>query len=323
MDVNSEQVLIIYSASATSAEDLAAAQGAIRSFVRTHLPVQVRPRLFDIPQGAAPGSTLGTELSEVLRASIGAVVFIDDLRPNVAYEVGFFHGQRRTVLLLTRAPVDSVWTAISDLAGAALASLDRQDLHTAVHQYLTRLYDDLGLVEPFPSTALPTRSSNYLNKVDEQSALNSLCQEGGPWGATLKVSSWQPIDIHLGNNILPGARFRLILRSLQPGADFNIYHRVLFSDREGIRRRMWLGLTSRKYVTRMTSEERILPAQALTAEWRMFVGRFQDLLRLGAVLGSGPPEFLETVRFRAGISTTAPKPVSAYEVGYLSYSGID
>ena len=97
------------------------------------------PLVFNIPNAAAPGATLGTELTRELHNSIGAVVFVDDLRPNVAYELGFFHGQGRSVLLLTRSPLDSVWMSISDLAGAALADLSRTQMVAAVHGYLERL----------------------------------------------------------------------------------------------------------------------------------------------------------------------------------------
>jgi hypothetical protein len=90
MSRNSEQILIIHSVNSTSQEDIDAVQNAIRTFSSTaKKDVRVEPRVFEIPHGAAPGATLSTELSEQLIASTGAVVFVDDLRPNVAYEMGF------------------------------------------------------------------------------------------------------------------------------------------------------------------------------------------------------------------------------------------
>src|ERR1700741_52527 len=135
MDKNAERILIVYAVASTDPAELITVQEAISHFKRDDSTVRTIPVVFGVPAGAAPGATLGTELSEELRSCVGAVIFVDDLRPNVAYELGFFHGQGRTVLLLSHGQVEAVWTAISDLAGAALISVDRVDLTVGIHAY--------------------------------------------------------------------------------------------------------------------------------------------------------------------------------------------
>src|SRR2546422_8424903 len=144
MDKNTERILVVHSVPNTEPTALRDVEEAIRTFERRDSSVRTEPLVFGVPTGAAPGATLGTELTQELRACIGAIVFVDDLRPIVAYELGFFHGRGRTVLLLTYRPVDAAWTSISDLAGAALCSVESSSLEPAIHSYLNRLYDELS-----------------------------------------------------------------------------------------------------------------------------------------------------------------------------------
>lgn len=112
-----EQVLIVYSLAGTQGTDLTEAKNAIANYSHAASNLRMSARVFEIPGGAGAGTTLGAELTRELRTSLGAVVFADDLRPNVVYELGFFHGRGARVLLLTRRPIDTFWLEISDLAG--------------------------------------------------------------------------------------------------------------------------------------------------------------------------------------------------------------
>jgi len=316
MSRNSEQILIIHSVNGTSEEDLHATKKAIRDFSSAaNKDVKVEPRVFQIPHGAAPGATLSTELSEQLTASIGAVVFVDDLRPNVVYEMGFFHGQGRTVLLLTRQSIDSIWTTISDLAGAAVASLDK-DIETVITLYLKRLYDDISHVKMQSSFPLPSKDTNYLNRLepaDEQDARFT----DGACGKSVTIDTWGPNDFNVGINLFAGAKFVLMLRADVASADYTVYFRVRYSNRHGGRGTIWLGLSSVYRVAGLTYAERTFPAQAATTKWRILQAEFDDLLRKGFVLGSCSVDYIEKVRFRAG--SKRQQKSHPIEFGYMSF----
>jgi hypothetical protein len=318
VDKNVEQILIIYSTAGTPKNELHSVRDAINGFSRPDSTVRTSGLIFEVPAAAAPGSTLGSELTSQLRSSVGAVVFVNDLRPNVAYELGFFHGQGRPVLLVTPGRVDSVWTAISDLAGAALVSLEHQELTIAVHAYLERLYTELGLVAPWPLPELPSKATNLLNSV---STLNGNLQvkvhEGGPFGNFLRIDSWEPTDIPVDLNLTSAASFKVVLRAAVTGSDFSIYFRVLFADRKGIRRRAWLGLSSSRRSVGLEAFERNLPAERATQQWRLLSANFNDLLIRGLVLGAGPVEHLDQIRFRAGTRNSS----GSIEIGFVDVIG--
>ena len=320
MDRNRERILLVHSVNETDPAELRTVQKAIRDFRRADSSVRAEPVVFAVPSGAAPGATLGTELTEDLRSCVGAVVFVDDLRPNVAYELGFFHGRGRTVLLLAHHNVDSVWTSISDLAGAALLSIDRIDLQTVVHSYLNRLYEELASVSAWPSPELPSAERNLLAQLPELQNAAGLHQ-GGEWGPFLRVEAWGGIDLDLGLNLLPGAGFKIVLRALHHGGDYSVYFRTRFPDRNGSRQRIWLGLTSRRRASGLRSDERTFPAQTPTTNWQILTGRFQDLLDRGYVFASGPAFYLERMRLRAG--TPGETTASPIDLGFVEIVGVD
>jgi hypothetical protein len=317
---NQEQILIIYSVEGTASDDLSVVKESIRNFSKSNPAVRVKPAIFEIPQGSAPGATLGTELANELTFSIGAVVFVDDLKPNVAYELGFFHGQGRTVLLLTRKRVDSIWFSISDLAGAALSYLDEVDIETAVHSYLDRLYNEMSLVKSWPTLPLPSAEMNLL-KDFKKTNQDAKFIDDGPYGTSLTINSWSALDFPIGYNVLPGAKFMLMLRASAQGAEYTIYFLVRFSDRFGVCRTTWLGLTSYYRVAGLTHAERTFPAQKATEDWRVLRAEYDQLLKHGFILGTNSVEFIEKMRFRAGRRNEAtPVPI---EVGFLSIIGVD
>jgi hypothetical protein len=322
VDDNVEQVLIVYSVTGTPAADIEAAERATEAFRldRPIGPVRVEADTFRIPEAAAPATALSAELKERMDGCIGAIVFVDDLKPNVAYELGYFHGRGRHVLLVTRRDVDETWREMSDLAGAALAHLERVDLSDAVPEYLTRLYlRDLPSVSPVPLLALPTTNDNLLAR-DELSAEFPLTN--GPYGPSLHVTEYEPpIDVPVHRNVLPGARVRVLLRAPEGVADFSIYADVRFQNRERRRRHIWLGVTSLRRDMWITRFERQFPARSATGDWQLLSLELTDLLSRGFLLGASGPDFLRRLRFRAG--ARGRRPIEPFEVGYVGISGID
>lgn len=71
MDKNAERILIVYAVANTDPVELNTVEEAIRRFKREDSTVRTSPVIFGIPPGAAPGATLGTELSEELRSCVG------------------------------------------------------------------------------------------------------------------------------------------------------------------------------------------------------------------------------------------------------------
>ena len=320
MDRNSERILIVHAVSSTDPVEIDTVRNAVKSFSRIDSSVRTEPIVFEIPSGTSPGATLASALTEELRACVGAVIFVDDLRPNVAYELGFFHGQGRTVLLLAHRQVDSVWTSISDLAGASLIAIDRIDITTAIHNYLNRLYDELGSTPAWALAELPSRKRNLLGEVDELRS-SAAFRMDGEWGPFLELDSWNPVNFDVGVNLFPAAGFKVVLRAMQHGADYSIYFRVRFSDRAGDRRRAWLGLTSRRSVSGLDAEERTLPAHAPTLAWQMLTGRFQEVLNRGQLHGVSAPYFLESIRIRAGIAGQSQ--AKSIQIGFIEIIGVE
>lgn len=315
-----EQILIVYSVGGTQPNDRAEAEAAIDAYTHAASNLRVKSHVFEIPAGAAPGAALGTELTRQLHSSLGAVVFVDDLRPNVVYELGFFHGRGATVLLLTRQPIDTFWLAMSDLAGFSLAQLNNTDIPTAVNQYLTRLYEDSAHVPVWRLLPAPTPQTNLLTQLPNVSRLSQF-RAAGVFGGSLEIAEWDGLNIPLQLNLLSNASFEILVRSPHPDAEFTVYFHVRLADRYGDRRQVWLGLTSTRRTVLMRREERTVPMQAPAAGWCILAGTFEDLLRIGSMLGSGPVDYVDQVRFRAGRPNQS-NPV-AIEVGYLAIIGRD
>lgn len=227
MDINTERILVVHSVASTPSNQLEEVANAVRTFARTDSSVRTEPLIFDVPTGAAPGATLGSELTRELRSCIGAVVFVDDLRPNVAYELGFFHGRGRTVLLLTDRNVDAAWVSISDLAGAAVHRVNDTSLRPVVHSYLNRLYNELSTMQPWPLSQIPSTGDNLIGKLPDLRN-EGVFHEGGEWGPFLRISSWSGIDLPVGFNLLANARFKPdAARSSANGRLFSVLSRSL------------------------------------------------------------------------------------------------
>jgi hypothetical protein len=144
------------------------------------------------------------------------------------------------------------------------------------------------------------------------------------FGEAMRVETWGGVVFGVGQNLTPQAGFKIVLRNIDLHSTYSIYFRVRFRDSASRRQTIALGLTSNQEVIGFESNERNLPAQAATAEWRMLTGRFAELLSLGQILGSHGPEHLEKVRVRAGDYQPDPfAKVGAYEIGYFELNGLD
>jgi hypothetical protein len=180
-----------------------------------------------------------------------------------------------------------------------MASLDNEDVETVITLYLKRLYVDISCVKMQSSFPLPSRDSNYLNKLVPASDQETRFADG-PYGKCITIDSWEHTDFDIGANLFPGAKFVLAFRADVASADYTVYFRVRYPDRDGNRRTIWLGLSSAYRVAGCTYAERTFPAQAATTECRILQAEFDDLLRKGFVLGSCSVDYIEKMRFRAG-----------------------
>lgn len=323
-------VLIIYSVAKTDGAHKDAVVSAVNEYrrpdIRPDRPpdpqrfVRTLAKVFEIPAGAPPGTTLATELTRELKICVGAIAFVDDLRPNIAYELGFFHGKGAPVLLLTtRAPTQS-WRRLSDLAGAALARFGPDTITRTVHGYLDRLFDYLERVDTWPNFSLPRSSYNLL--MDEEVELVGKKFDSQPdaaFGRIVSIDLWdKPLDLLINKRLSPEARFSVALRS-PAEAPYSVYFEVAFHDAHGQDRNVWLGLSSWLRRADFRNDERNLPADPASKQWRYLTGTFSALLQQ-AYLHKVRNITLRRVRFRAGDPhSTTP---SRVEIGYVDILGL-
>lgn len=321
-----EQVLIVYSVKGTPPNLIAEAEKAISDYKLASslvASVVVKPLVFKVPKAAAPGASLGGELTTQLNNSLGAIVFLDDLRPNVSYELGFFHGQGKAVLLVTNREVEEVWKAISDLAGCALLCLKHDTLSSGVESYLDTIYENVSRAPRYPAPELPLSSRNMLEEISRGARVNISLRDSD-FGKSLDISTWGGVIFDVDYGLLPNAKFKMALRARESDSMYSIYFRVRYLDQLGNRKKFQLGLTSNRSKTAFESNERTIPSQPLTKEWRFLSGSFSELFRIGHVFGVQHVEHLELVRVRAGeYWRTIDERVPAYELGYFEIVGID
>lgn len=314
-----EQILIVHSVEGTLPDDLQQAQEAISFFSRVSSSVKATPLIFKIPAGVAPGVMLPTELYEQLSYSIGAIVFVDDLKPNITYELGFFHGQGRRVLLITKKPINDFWLATSDLAGAPLAMISEgRTIKDHVEEYLTRLYDDLALADLWESISFPSAKSNIINTIIERIDPRKLIDS--EFGKSLSINQWSKYDVHIEKNVLPDAKFIIILRAKKPRSLYSIYFHVKYSDKSAEKKEVWIGLSSVKRMINFQSDERLVPSENATRDWLVIQGSFEQLFKRSSILGKIIIESIHSIRFRAGSRDDQNN--SDIEIGYLNIIGL-
>lgn len=314
-----EQILIVYSVKGTLTGDLEEAQKAVESFKRVGSTVEVKPHVFKIPDGSAPGATLASELYGNLIRSIGAIVFVDDLRPNIAYELGFFHGQGRLVLLMTKKNIEDIWLTITDLAGTSLARIDKFSIEDYVTKYLNRLYDDLAFSELWESTLFPNKDRNLINKfakkIDQKHIVDT------DFGKGIRINDWKKLDFDIGRNLLPNSKFVIVLRAKKIDSLYSIYFRIKYSDTSVMKKNIWIGLSSVKKMANIQSDERLVPSKNATVDWTIIQGSFSELFKKSFILDKIEIESLNSIRLRAG--SNADQKNSDIEIGYMNIIGLE
>jgi nucleoside 2-deoxyribosyltransferase len=282
--------------------------------------VRTRPVEFKIPAGAAAGKALNGELVAKLRCCVGAIAFVDDMRPNIAYELGFFHGMGRPVLLLSSTAPGPAWSSISDLAGSAIAQFTEEDLTQLIHEYLDDLFLKLELVETWPTYTFPHKRHNLLS----QSAFELHCDHmevtsKGPYGRLVRIFDWEhPLNIRINKRLSDKARFKVAIRSPHNG-HFAVYFELAFQDTDGKPKQVWLGLSSWLARADYRNDERNIPTDPASHDWRFVTGTFAGLERQGH-LGMMENVSLKRVRFRAGEPSDNER--CTIEIGYLEINGL-
>jgi hypothetical protein len=344
MEKIEEQIFVIYSCGKTDKRDIDDIEKTIENFknyleeIRKKesclegLKVNPKSKRYEIPQGSDPGRTTASDIKECIESSIGAIAFLDDLRANVAYEIGYFHGQGRKVMLLTKKKVGETWEKISDLAGVALTVLKPGKTEEIINEFLLNLYKELQRKPYWNLPILPDKARNILNKSEIRNQLTGTKKTDsyeiteGEFGKSLIVKKWKGVDIKLGYNIRLDSEFSIALRTRAHNSEYSIYFKIRYTNNNGQRTTLWLGLTSRKRGSRLAQNERTIPAQAATEEWRLLYGSFKDLLKEGEILGFKRVEHIEEIRFRSGdpISKDNNKKneeKSRIEIGYVNFCG--
>ncbi len=326
MFATKESILIIYSVSGTSAQDIKSACSSVRSFSykgSAVVSVCAEPVVFDIPSKASAGATLSSELTKHLNNSIGAIAFLDDMRSNIAYELGFFHGQGKSVLLISNGSIQTLWTTISDIAGSAILITKDTGLESGIHDYLNSLYDELSNSKIWPTFSLPSKDRNMLSSFAKVARVPVVLDKS-KFGDSIQVDTWGGIIFDVGFSLLSNSRFKFAVRAVDYSSTFSIYFRVRYRSSKGLRHTIALGLTSNQSRLGFEANERNIPAQSLTSEFRIVTGSFQDLLSHGHIFDAIDIEHLEILRVRAGdYNSIAHKKNPAIELGYFEIMGIN
>ena len=325
-----DSILLIYSVAHTAQRHLAAAEEAVTSYRRPDIRkdrrtdpnrlVRTRPERFRIPASSGPASTLNSELVGKLVRCVGAIAFVDDMRPNIAYELGFFHGKGSPVLLLASTSPEPSWSSLSDLAGSAVRQFTDETLPGLIREYLDDLFLKLEKVEKWPSYTFPDPSQNLL----AARSLRFTCKDFKPvkkggFGGGFRLFTWDcPLNIRI-NRLLSddAARFKLAVRS-PDDAHFSVYFELQYEDSDRVPRQVWLGLSSWLERGDYRNDERNIPTDPANKEWRFVTGTFKGLQRQ-AHLPDIAHATLKRVRLRAGQPGSRKR--CAVEFGYLEING--
>ena len=315
---NHEKILVIFSTKKTEQNDLKTVKSAISSFQLPRLSIRTNPIVFQIPPRARVGASLGSDLIKEFGECIGAVAFVDDLRPNVAYELGLFHGRGSPVLLMTRKGVDSVSNSFSDIGGAPIADINVTDIKTAINGYLCSLYErHLRNVKTVPIVPMPDKNHNFLVEWAKEGKFTPF--ENGPWGPILRIPDWDSVDVSMSLNLFKDAIWYTVIRAGAIGTDYTIYFFICYRDHTSIKRKIWLGVTSTQCDASITGKERLLPSQTPTNNWSFICGCFSDQLSQVSILGDAYPIHIEKIRFKAGTKySNQPSPI---DIGFFEING--
>ena len=336
-----EQILIVYafdsgSEKGTHTSDIETVTNLINSFGRSGNPpdaVKTVAFKYETSKSASAGETLSSQLRDVMQASLGAIVFLDRIPANVAYEMGFFHGQGRPVLLLTRERDRAdIWRRFSDITGSPLYVLDAGAPTEIVNAYLRRLYSELSRVEPWNVDEFPSTKDNLLNSERIKEMGHLILNDHAEFGKSLSVPGWARVDLDVGMNLLPDGKFKIVVRSKWPSSHLAIYFLIRYTTLSGEQKRIYTALSSATSVTYARSNERTVPFPRATSQWQLISGRFQDLMKQGMILDVLRVDHLDKIAFRAGYvegtvvdgvldESTAVAHDEPLEVGYIQVVG--
>jgi len=324
-----DSILIISSIAHTAPLHRQMASMAVREYrrrdIRDDRPpdpdrfVRTQPEEFDIPAGAGAGKALNSELVEKLRRCAGAIAFVDDMRPNIAYELGFFHGMGRPVLLLSSTSPEPSWSCFTDLAGSAIQKFTEEHLTAIIHRYLDDLFLKLEDVTIWPTYTLPDPADNLLSKRGVDLRCDSMeVTKKLPFPRVVRIFEWDhPLNIRINKSLSDDARFKVVVRSPE-GAHFSVYFEVGFQDAAGKPRQVWLGLSSWLGRADYRNDERNIPTDPANEDWRFVTGTFSGLQRQGH-LGRVAAASLKRVRIRTGEPNSTDR--SILEIGHLEVNG--
>lgn len=336
-----EQILIVYASTDANGEgtresDMLAVRDIINSFGRSGRPsdaLKTSAFIYRTSETVTAGETLSSQLRDVMQASLGAIVFLDRIPANVAYEMGFFHGQGRPVLLLTRAQDRAeIWRRFSDITGSPLYVLEDAPPTEVVNAYLGRLYSELSRVEPWNVDEFPSAKDNLLNRETTKQLGHLILKDSPEFGKALSIPGWGRVDLDVGMNLLQDAKFKIVVRSIWPSSHLTIYFLIRYTTLSGEQKRIYTALSSATSVTYARSNERTVPLPRATSQWQLVSGRFQDLMKQGMILDVLRVDHLDKIAFRAGFvegtvadgvldESTAVSHDEPLEVGFIQVVG--
>lgn len=315
----------------TSDADINAATVAIKDFENRYSyvkPMQLQASVFKPVAAAGPAETLNSKLIRQIQNSIGAIVFIDSLRPNILYELGFFHGQGKPVLLLTRKETSKTNKYFSDLAGVCLGHIERDSerkIKELVFNYLNELFNVLATSPLLSMNELPTAKTNGLEEMIKNADEKFLSGKTfeSEFGKSIVVNTWGGVLFRLNYNLMPSAKFKLVMRTFE-NATYSIYFFIEFRDESNETNGIAIGVSSNRAKVQFESNERSLPSPLLGSRWSMISYSFKDLLKLGQVLEDVEIIRLKYLRIRSGNYNVDDQKINkALEIGFLNITGIN
>lgn len=315
-----DKIFIIYSSKGTSKEIITKTIKLIEDYGNSNSNnsgLRFKPLLYDIPSGTTSGETVNSQVIANLSESLASIVFLDGLRPNIYYELGYIHGQDKAALLITQKIITSTWKDISDLAGVPLLLLPNKRFKRAVHNFIRfslmhSLASSKNEFFPFPDPQQSVFKSN--TKVVNP----KIRMKPGNFGPTFVVNSWQGVLLRTDVRITKETRFYIILQKLTwLPTHFNIYFRVSFVHSENIQSTIWVGYSSLYSQLKIEQDERVLPALQPSRSLQMCTSTFGELFEKVKIKSVKSIELLDAIRIRAGNLETRNMDTHGFRVIFL------
>lgn len=329
-----EQIFIVYAITETPMIYIEAVKRSINTFKLTSsqvCSVIAKPFVLDIPPMAEAGKTLNLELIQELNRSLGAIVFIDQLKPNITYELGFFHGQGKPVLLILKKDINQLWRAFSDLAGTPVMVINKRfindqlnQIETNVQQYLANLYKSIAKIPKIPISSLPAQKNNIISELlTEQHKDAQYNLFSSDYGNGISIHSWGGAQFNKEFRLSNNSSFQILIRKRDADANYSIYFLLHYINAQGSKTAIQLGITSTRDDIGFEANERNFPGEDINNNWCVISHSFQNLLNMGKILGANEIISVSRIRFRAGKyqkDEKARQPI--YEIGFLGITGL-